>query len=353
MDPPGEAFYLRDDVSGELLEPDRAADPAIGRPIPRGMVSRYSLFEHRHGDIASTLLQYVPPQDLVKISRLTLVNSFDRQRSVSITAYVECGAGNRTRCLGALPGYAEGRYHRGDTCKAIHGAWDLPNARPLADLSGEQTSWTGDRREFLGDNGDLAARAPWRAMRPSSAAAARPRILARALQMHDRTGAGRSKGDRFLPGAMRFAGRSLYVADSALPCLDLDEVLTVKAGWQARLEAVQVTTPDRAMDILLNGWLLYQTISCRLLGRAPLSTRSSGAYGFRDQLQDKGGHGLDLRHAGGQRAASCCAPRPRQFASKATYSIGGLPNRDWGTDPDFRMIAGVARRGGPLCTEQR
>src|SRR5690606_38022454 len=68
--------------------------------------------------------------------------------------------------------------------------------------------------------------------------------------------------------------------------MDLDSVLDeVKTHWQTLLGTIQVKTPDRAMDIMLNGWLLYQTIACRLWARSAFY-QSSGAYGFRDQLQD-------------------------------------------------------------------
>jgi cyclic beta-1,2-glucan glucanotransferase len=67
---------------------------------------------------------------------------------------------------------------------------------------------------------------------------------------------------------------------------DLDEVFrAVKSGWEEVLCAVQVTTPDPAMDLMLNRWLLYQTLSCRVWARAAFY-QLSGAYGFRDQLQD-------------------------------------------------------------------
>lgn len=59
----------------------------------------------------------------------------------------------------------------------------------------------------------------------------------------------------------------------------------VQNHWQTLLNKVQVKTPDRAMDIMLNGWLLYQTIACRVWARSSFY-QASGAYGFRDQLQD-------------------------------------------------------------------
>jgi cyclic beta-1,2-glucan synthetase len=67
---------------------------------------------------------------------------------------------------------------------------------------------------------------------------------------------------------------------------DLDETLSeVRRHWDSVAGAVQVKTPDRAMDIMLNGWLLYQTLACRIWARSAFY-QASGAYGFRDQLQD-------------------------------------------------------------------
>src|SRR5690606_15441798 len=64
------------------------------------------------------------------------------------------------------------------------------------------------------------------------------------------------------------------------------------ASWRRRLSTIVVKTPDPAFDAMLNHWLLYQTLSCRMWGRSALY-QSSGAYGFRDQLQDS----LALVHA--------------------------------------------------------
>ena len=153
------------------------------------------------------------------------------------------------------------------------------------DLAGKQSEWTGDRREFIGRNGVLAA----------------PAGLAEATALSGNTGAGLDPcgalrtfvqlrpGEEvevscFL-GQAADAGEARQILDR-YRSLDLDDVLAeVRRGWEETLGAVQVRTPDRAMDILLNGWLLYQTLACRIFARSGFY-QASGAYGFRDQLQD-------------------------------------------------------------------
>src|SRR6185503_20357141 len=67
---------------------------------------------------------------------------------------------------------------------------------------------------------------------------------------------------------------------------DLDALLEeVRAQWSALFSPVQVRTPERSFDLMMNGWLLYQTLACRTWARAAFY-QASGAYGFRDQLQD-------------------------------------------------------------------
>jgi cyclic beta-1,2-glucan synthetase len=155
----------------------------------------------------------------------------------------------------------------------------------FADMGGQQTSWTGDRREFLGPYGRLAA----------------PRALTTPTALSNRTGAGLDPCCALQtvvtiePGGTAELIITLGAAPNAGEAQSLitryrtssiDEVLgEVKRYWTETLGAVQVKTPDRALDIMLNGWLLYQTLACRMWARSGFY-QTSGAYGFRDQLQD-------------------------------------------------------------------
>jgi cyclic beta-1,2-glucan synthetase len=161
----------------------------------------------------------------------------------------------------------------------------FPGRVAFADLGGLQTAWTGDRTEFLGRNGNSA----------------KPAALVDRTPLNNRVGAGLDPCAALQCTIELAAGESVEVISflgqaasaeqaSALVAryraADLDIVFAeVTEHWRILLETVQVRTPDRAMDIMLNGWLLYQTLACRIWARSAFY-QASGAYGFRDQLQD-------------------------------------------------------------------
>ena len=158
----------------------------------------------------------------------------------------------------------------------------------FADLAGRQKSWTGDRREFLGRNG--IARQSGRARSGRTAALrtrrCRPRSLRRSADRALTLAPGAERRDRLLPGRGRQRGRRA-VPDRAIPRRPISTRSFARSceHWDDVLGAVQVKTPDRSMDIMLNRWLLYQTLACRVWARSAFY-QASGAYGFRDQLQD-------------------------------------------------------------------
>ncbi|WP_296554946.1 glucoamylase family protein [Pigmentiphaga sp.] len=283
MDPPGEVFYLRDEASGDLWTPTASPIRDDAAYVARHGFG-YSRFEHRHDGIASELLQYVPRQDPIKISRLTLVNHSGRSRELSITAYVEWVLG-ATRSVSAP--FLITRVDAATGAIFAVNPWSLDFAQRVAfaDLAGSQTALTADRREFLGDNGELAAPAALTGdagLSGRCGAALDPcAVLQRVVALKP----GESVEIVFFLGQCGSAEEARELV-ARYRQQDLDEVLgQVVSGWQEKLGAVQVKTPDRAMDVLLNGWLLYQTIACRLWARSAFY-QSSGAYGFRDQLQD-------------------------------------------------------------------
>ena len=155
----------------------------------------------------------------------------------------------------------------------------------FADLAGRQTSYTGDRTEFLGRNGTPERPAALDRMERFREKLVPASIPARPCKTSIELRPGARVEIVFFLGQTenRSKARELLRRYRAA---NLNEVLQeVTRRWDDIIGAVQITTPDRAMDILLNRWLLYQTLSCRVWARAGFY-QLSGAYGFRDQLQD-------------------------------------------------------------------
>ncbi len=282
-DPPGETFYVRDEESGELWGPTalpiREEGPYGVRHGPG-----YSRFEHASHDVALDLLQFVPADDPVKISRLAIENRSDRRRRLAVTAYVEWVLGaSRSRAaphvvveLDATSGVLLAR-----------NPWngEFAGRVAFADLCGKQTAWTADRTEFLGRNGTLdhpAALEGGGALSGKTGGGLDP---CAALQQTLVLRPGERATVVFLLGeaASLEEARALVMRHRAAdPEATLKQVTT---GWDGVLDAVQVKTPDPAMDLLLNHWLLYQTLACRVWARSGFY-QAGGAFGFRDQLQD-------------------------------------------------------------------
>ena len=155
----------------------------------------------------------------------------------------------------------------------------------FVDLRGQQSAWTCDRREFIGRHGTLADPAALARSSPLSQRAGAGLDPCCALQAAVELEAGEATEVVFLLGeAAQVADAQALIA--RYRAADLDEVYRqVIAFWDDVLGKVQVRTPDRALDLMLNRWLLYQTLACRVWARSGFY-QASGAYGFRDQLQD-------------------------------------------------------------------
>ncbi|RBP03046.1 cyclic beta-1,2-glucan synthetase [Roseiarcus fermentans] len=283
-DRPGQAFYLRDAETGDLWTP--TALPI--RDLAATYIARhgrgYSRFEHVAHEIASDLLQYVPVDDPIKISRLALTNRSGRARRVSVTAYVEWVLGAARSAT--LPFVSTG-IDAATGAMFARNAWSAGFASRVAfaDLRGIQTGWTGDRREFIGRNGTLAEPAALVGAAALSGSVGAGLDPCAALATTVDLAPGQTVEVVFLLGEApdEAAARDLIGRYRAA---DLDTVeAEVKRQWDAILGSVVVKTPDRSMDVMLNGWLLYQTVSSRLWARSGFY-QASGAYGFRDQLQD-------------------------------------------------------------------
>mgnify|MGYP002266477427 CR=1 FL=1 len=282
IDPPGEAIYLQDLDDDTLWTPTALPIRSKGRYIARHGFG-YSSFEHTAHGIEATMVQFVPLEDPVKITHLTLRNTGKRLRRLSVTAYAQW-------VLGVPRATSTGHVitSRDPDTGAILArnpfATAFPGRIAFADLGAQTTSLTADRTEFLGRGGSMAA--PVGLGRTGLSGRTGPALdPCAAMQRRLTLAPGESVEVVFLLGqaASEEAARDLILRHRAAdPAATL---AAVRRHWTDLLTTVQVQSPDRAMDILLNGWLLYQTLACRIWARAGFY-QASGAYGFRDQLQD-------------------------------------------------------------------
>jgi len=280
----GEIIYLRDEESGVLWGPTALPIRDASAPYIVRHGQGYSRFEHTANGVALELVQYVPLEDPIKISRLTIRNLSGRTRRFSVTAYIEWVLGP---LRAASAPFIVTDIDSDTGAMFARNPWNATfgSRVAFADLAGRQTAWTGDRREFLGRNGALdnpAALATNKALTNNVGAGFDP---CGALQTHIVLEPEGTTEVVFLLGEATTASdaQSLITRYRAA---DLDIVFrNVLDHWDDALGTIQVKTPDRSMDILLNRWMLYQTIVCRMWARSAFY-QSSGAYGFRDQLQD-------------------------------------------------------------------
>ncbi|MGK2953721.1 MAG: GH36-type glycosyl hydrolase domain-containing protein, partial [Thiobacillus sp.] len=282
-DASGEALYIRDEETGAFWSPTPL--PARGKS---GYVCRhgfgYSVFEHIEAGIASELFTYVAMEAPVKFVVVKLRNQSKRARSLSLTGYWELVMGE-WRHANLMHIVTESDPHTGALFARNAYGRECANRVVFAHVSEHERTMSGNRTEFIGRNGSLASPAAMHRKRLSGRTGAGLDPCA-AIQTRIELAAGQTREIVFVFGAarddgearqfiQRFGGRA-----SARQALE-----TVWEHWNRTLGAVQVDTPDPALNVLANGWLIYQTLSCRLWGRSGYY-QSGGAYGFRDQLQD-------------------------------------------------------------------
>lgn len=282
-DPASDVLFLQDLDSHDLW----SATPAPVRddgPYRVRHSAGSSTFEHEHDGIRTELLLGMPEDDAVKMSLLRVSNQSTRSRRICITAFVEWTLGARredtqyqvrTRFVPERNAIFAQNYFDPQFCD-----WTtfLASSEPI-------TSFTADRQAFIGRNGSLAA--PAMLFRSELDGASGVGLdPCGALQMHLVLVPGESREICVLLGAASTEGEARRVLER-LKTTDRARVLITKslASWMARLSVVTVRTPDAAFDAMLNKWTLYQALSCRMWARMGLY-QSSGAYGFRDQLQD-------------------------------------------------------------------
>jgi cellobiose phosphorylase len=278
-----EVIYLRDEESGHFWSP--TALPSGGTtPYVTRHGFGYSTFEHTDDGIHSTLTVYVAVDAAIKFSVLKVRNVSGRPRQLSATGYVEWVLGDlrpktAMHVITEVDPFGGALYARN--------AYNTEFAERVAFFdAGELTrTYSGDRTEFVGRNGTLhnpAAMTQSQLSNKAGAALDPCAAIQVAFELADeeereiifRLGAGRNLEDA--RGLLQRYRGSVAVHDA---------LVKVRQYWQHTIGAVQVETPDQSLNVLANGWLMYQTLACRLWARSGYY-QSGGAFGFRDQLQD-------------------------------------------------------------------
>ncbi len=288
VDTCGEAFFLRDEETGQVWSPTPL--PRRGNtPYQTRHGFGYSVYTHVENDIASELWVFVDRDDAVKFSVLKLHNLDDRLRRLSVTGYVEWILGDRHAATqmtviterdqesGVM--LARNSYNQEFAGRVAFFDVDAPGH------DSDEISVTGDRTEFIGRNGSLREPDALLRERFSNRLGAGFDPCA-AIQVQLRLEPGEESELIFRLGLGRDRSAALELACRARGHAAARQALAkVHDYWQRTLGTVEVETPARSVDLLANGWLLYQTIACRYFARSGYY-QSGGAFGFRDQLQD-------------------------------------------------------------------
>ncbi|MGE5598922.1 MAG: GH36-type glycosyl hydrolase domain-containing protein, partial [Bacteroidota bacterium] len=286
-DPSTDAVYIRDEETGVFWSPTPA--PVREQDAYRARHGQgYTVFEHNSHAIEQELTVFVPVDDEggapIRLQRLRLINRSSRPRRLSVWAYTEWTLGvDREETQPHLVT----RWDRESQVLLARNAYhpDYPRRVAFTAMSPPAESYTADRTEFLGRNGTPA----------------HPAALDR-RHLGGRTGPGLDACSAQQVTVELEPGGAAEVVILLGQGADVDEVRrlvryyrdpfrvqeafeAVRAFWDGLLGTVQVRTPYLAVNFLLNRWLLYQTLSCRIWARSSLY-QSGGAYGFRDQLQD-------------------------------------------------------------------
>jgi cellobiose phosphorylase len=306
LDPPGEVCYLRDEESGEVWTATPLTAQA-NRPYVATHGRGFTRFEHEGYGIRHEMTVFVSPGDPVKVIKLQLHNKTALQRQLSVTYYAEWVLGvqrhsnapfivtewdNKARLLMAHNTYQEvfrnatgfmGIYPQEMLAESHLSA--KSEAKTKENAFEQALSWTANRSEFIGRNGT------WK----NPAALGRKHLSGQTGPQYESCGAIQA-GLTLEPGAQCLVYILVGCEASREAALELAEKYSkarvcedswqkVQKFWDEALDQISVATPCPELNVLINGWLLYQAVACRLWSRSAFY-QAGGAYGFRDQLQD-------------------------------------------------------------------
>ncbi|MDR1771525.1 MAG: hypothetical protein LBS02_12925 [Hungatella sp.] len=277
-----EAIYVLDEMTGEVMTPMSLgrSDRGIYR-VRHGF--GYSRFLHEEAQVDQELTVFTPLDESLKLWSLTLTNRSDKVKYLSLTYYVEWVLGTQGEQTNP---YILTTYDNEHECLYAKNIYTMNFQNTYSYLFSSETiiGYTGDRKEFLGQKGSV--REPRGAEVKLSCNTGVCYDPCGAVQVSVALQPEESRTVLFGLGQSTsleeiYKIRNKY-RETAASNKELDRVRTY---WEGLLGTVQVKTKDRAVDILVNGWLLYQTVSCRIQARAGFY-QCGGAYGYRDQLQD-------------------------------------------------------------------
>jgi cyclic beta-1,2-glucan synthetase len=286
-DPSTDAVYIRDEDSGVFWTPT----PLPVRELDAYRTRHgqgYTEFEHNSHALEQTLLTFVPQRggqsDPIRIQRLRIKNRSSRPRRLSVTAYSELVLGTDREVtqpfivsswdenMKSL--LARNSYHR-----------DYGRRVTFAAVTPDAASYTGDRSEFLGRNGSPVAPAALRRLSLSNRTGPALDPCA-ALQTKFEIAPWQEKTVILLLGQADDLSQARSLVQRYRDLRVVEQAFAeTRQWWDGLLSTVQVQTPVLSVNLLMNRWLLYQSLSCRIWGRTALY-QSSGGFGFRDQLQD-------------------------------------------------------------------
>jgi cyclic beta-1,2-glucan synthetase len=282
-DPPGEAVYLRDEETGQVWSPTPL--PA-GGPAPTVVYhgAGFTSFVQRQYGLTTELTVFVPTNDPVKIVRLHVSNPGERDRSMAAAYLAELVLGSvRDQTAWTVVTEVDGESGAIFARNAFNS--EFGSAIAFVDTNLRPRSLTGDRLEFLGRNGTLADPVGLRRTELSGHTGAGLDPCAALLGVFEVP----AKGEATVIFVLGQTGDAAWARQLAMRYRQPEQAIAALSesvdAWNRRLDVVQVKTPDVGFNALVNRWLPYQVLACRVWGRSAFY-QSGGAYGFRDQLQD-------------------------------------------------------------------
>lgn len=277
-----ETIYIRDDITGKIITP-----VSLGRKDKGAYAVKhgfgYSIFEHQEDGLSQQLTVFVPVDEPVKLWELVLTNHRDCERFLTLTYYTEWALGVSKDRTGPYIVTSYNNEHEYLYAKNIYN-YSYQKHQAFIFSSEMITGYTGNKQEVLGLKGSVRDPRGLDSNLSCSTGACYDPCGTVQVSIFIRPGEKKTLlfglgycDDEAEISALRRKYRDISASEN--------ELAKVRAYWDDFLGAVKVESADRAIDILVNGWLLYQAVSCRLYARTAFY-QCGGAYGFRDQLQD-------------------------------------------------------------------